>query len=218
MNKLIIFDFDGIIVDTEYQTFLFYKKLLVPYNILLNETDFQLKIGRKSIDFFKDVLKERYSDKFAHDLIQQKRSAFLANITTYVKPIPEGIALVKECAEAGLCLVIGSQNEPELINKALDTYHLRPYFHSILSMQEIRFKKPNPEFIILAMKKTGVPVNETIVIDDAPYGIEAGKKIGCKTIGLAATTPPKLLTGADYVVTSLSELGADFLKNFHLSN
>ena len=70
MNKLIIFDFDGVLVYTEKSTFDFYRKLLPKYGIYLKASDFKYKIGRKSVDFFRDVLGDKFDEKLVEKMFE----------------------------------------------------------------------------------------------------------------------------------------------------
>lgn len=214
MNQLVIFDFDGVLVDTEYTTFEYYKEKLPSYGIELKESDFVYKMGRKSIDFFRDVLGNKFDAELVDKLIKQKRQAFLADVKRYLKPVPGGFELLKKCRDEGLKLVLGSQNERELIEIAVDEYNIRQYFSAILSIQDISNKKPDPELFLLALKKAGVPAGEAVVIEDSPDGIKAANNAGIKVIGITSSFEKEKLAGADKIAESMRELTPDYLKNF----
>lgn len=211
-NQLIIFDFDGVLVDTEYATFDFYREALKPHGIFLQESDFKLKKGRKSMDFFRDALKEKFNEAFAKDLTKMKRDKFLTDIKAYVKPIPGGFELVKQCKDAGLTLVIGSQNERELLEAAVDTYGIRQYFNTILSLQDVKNKKPDPELFLLAMQRTNIPSELAIVIEDSAHGITAGNAAGCKTIAVLSNSTKEEMTHATLIVEKIQDLTPEQLK------
>src|SRR5258708_3844472 len=111
MNKLIIFDFDGVLVKTERTTFNFYKKLLPKYGFVLKETDFKYKAGRKSIDFFKDVLGDKFDQRLVDLFIEKKRKAFLKDVKRYLEPLPGVFKLLDNIEKKGIKMAIGSQNE-----------------------------------------------------------------------------------------------------------
>lgn len=204
-NPLIIFDLDGVIVDTEYNTFLFYKEILPRYGITLQESDFQYKVGRKSIDFFKDVLKDKFNATLVQSLISQKRSAFLSDIRKHIRPIPQTIALIKELHYLNFPLALGSQNERELIEKVLDEFELRGYFSLIKSLQDITNKKPDPEIFLSIAKALGVAPEHSVVIEDSIDGVQAAKAGGFKVIAIASLYHPQELP-ADLNVKSAKEI------------
>lgn len=215
-NQLIIFDFDGVIVDTEYTTFKFYQNLLPKYGIHLKESDFKYKIARKSIDFFKDVLpQDKFDQTFIQELITLKRQAFLNNIKKYLKPIPHAKQLLEACRKDHLKLAIGSQNERELLEKAVDVFDIRHYFELIISLQDIKNKKPDPEIFLLISQKLNVSPVKTVVIEDGKEGIQAAKAGGFKTIGYTNSfTKAELAQDhPNLIVESLEQLTSQVLRS-----
>lgn len=213
-NKLIIFDFDGVLVNTEYTTFNFYKHLLPEYNIYLKEEDFKYKIGRKSVDFFKDVLGEKFNQKLVDELITIKRDAFIKDIKKYLIPLEGVFELLQQCDKTGLLMAVGSQNEEPLIQKAMDVFDMRKYFKVITSLQDIENKKPNPEVFLLVTNTLGIAPVDSVVIEDAPVGIQAAKKGGFKSIAITTSFARPDLADADLTIDSLTETNSDLLENF----
>lgn len=213
-NQLIIFDFDGVLVNTEYTTFNFYKELLPQYNIQLKEEDFKYKIGRKSIDFFKDVLKDKFNKRLVDELIGLKRNAFISDVKKYLKPLEGAFELLNDLKQENITMAIGSQNEKPLIQKALDEFNIRKYFKITTSLQDIKNKKPHPEVFYLVANKIGIDPSKTVVIEDAPVGIEAARVGGFKSIGITTSFSKDDLKSANFVIDSLTELTPEFLQNF----
>ena len=214
-NQLVIFDFDGVIVDTEYTTFCFYRDILPQWGIHLKESDFKYKIARKSIDFFKDVLpKDKFDEAFVQQLITLKRQAFLNNIKQYLKPIPYAQELLEACRQDHLRLAIGSQNERELLEKAVDVFDISHYFELIISLQDLKNKKPDPEIFLLISQKLNVPPSQTVVIEDGKEGIQAAKTGGFKAIGYTNSFTREELAQdhPDLIVESLKQLTPQLLR------
>ncbi|EFK97277.1 Haloacid dehalogenase [sediment metagenome] len=213
MNTLIIFDFDGVIVNTERTTFEFYKEILPAYGIQLTEVDFRYKAGRKSVDFFRDVLGEKFDMGLVTTLIEKKRETFLADIPKFLKPLPGIFDLLEESKRSGLKLAIGSQNEKLLIQKAVDVFKIRHYFDFMTSLQDIQKKKPDPEVFLLVSSTMGIPPHESIVIEDSPSGIEAAGRGGFASVGITTSFSRKDLGHATKVIDTLTELTPDILIN-----
>lgn len=216
MNQLIIFDFDGVIVDTEYTTFCFYRDILSQWGIHLKESDFKYKIARKSIDFFKDVLpQDKFDEKFIQELITLKRQAFLNNIKKYLKSIPYARELLEACRKDHLRMAIGSQNERELLESAVDIFNIRHYFELIISLQDLKNKKPDPEIFLLISKKLKVPPSQAVVIEDGKEGIQAAKTGGFKAIGYTNSFTQAQLAQdhPDLIVESLKQLTPQILRS-----
>lgn len=213
INQLVIFDFDGVLVNTEYTTFTFYRELLRTYDIYLTEDDFQYKIGRKSIDFFKDVLKEKFDKSLVEKFITIKRHAFIKNVKKYLQPLPGAFKLLERLYEEKIYMTIGSQNEKELLEKSVDIFNIRKYFKKIVSLQDLTYKKPNPEIFFLITRSLNISVSNAVVIEDTPIGIEAAKKAGCKCVGITTSFSEKDLRAADFVIHAMTELNPLFLRH-----
>lgn len=215
-NQLVIFDFDGVIVDTEYTTFKFYQRILPKWGIHLKESDFKYKIARKSIDFFRDVLpSNKFDETFVKKIVTLKRRAFLKNTKKYLKIIPYFLELIDACKKDSLHLAIGSQNERELIEKAVDIFNIRHYFELIVSLQDIKNKKPDPEIFLLICQKLHIPSPQTVVIEDGKEGIQAAKTGGFKTIGYTNSFTREELAQdhPDLIVDSLKDLSPQILRS-----
>lgn len=212
-NKLLIFDFDGVLVNTELTTFKFYQELLPKYNIYLKDEDLKYKIGRKSIDFFRDVLKDSFNDKLVDELITNKREAFLKDIKKYLTPLPHVFELLEALQNADFAMAIGSQNERPLIDKSLDTFGFGKYFQFTTSLQDISHKKPDPEVFLLVTNTLGFSPMESVIIEDSPHGIEAARVIDAQSVGITTSFTRKQLKAANLVIDSLSELTPEILRS-----
>ncbi len=209
MKKAIIFDMDGVLLETEPQTFKFYQKYLQEnFKILLKDEDFKKKIGRKSIDFFNDILSDEDIKKIKIiDLVELKRKEFHNSLGSFVSAIPFGKELLKELKEKGYLLALASQNEKIMIEKSLEWLGIKDYFQIILSLQDIKNKKPDPEIYLLAMERLGVKPEESIIIEDSESGILAAKKSGAYVVALQHPySPQEHIKKADVVVRHLSEI------------
>lgn len=204
--RAIIFDFDGVLVNTEYTTFCFYKEILPSYGFYLKEKDFKYKIGRKSIDFFKDVMKDKFNSQLADKLIDMKRKAFHKNVKRYLKPVPGGFEFLKKTKEKGFMTALASQNEKILIEKAVDAFSIRKYFNTILSIQDISHKKPHPELYIKAADRLGISPSEGIVFEDTIEGIMAAKRGNFKVVCITTSFSRKDLCKADLVIDSFADI------------
>lgn len=200
---------DGVLLETEPQTFKFYQKYLQEnFKILLKDEDFKKKIGRKSIDFFNDILSDEDIKKIKIiDLVELKRKEFHNSLGSFVSAIPFGKELLKELKEKGYLLALASQNEKIMIEKSLEWLGIKDYFQIILSLQDIKNKKPDPEIYLLAMERLGVKPEESIIIEDSESGILAAKKSGAYVVALQHPySPQEHIKKADVVVRHLSEI------------
>lgn len=208
MIKGILFDLDGVLIETEQETFNFYKEELLKYNIELKDSDFKYKAGRKSVDFWNDVLSEgQLAEIDVKLLTQKKRDAFNANPDKYLKKTEGVRELLEELKNANYKIALTSQNEAKMINTVVDWLNIREYFDVILSIDDIERLKPEPEIYEKAMGALDLKAEESIVIEDSADGVKAAKAAGCKCIGIKHFyTPEGDLDMADLVVEGIGQV------------
>ena len=217
MKEGIIFDFDGVLVHTERSTFEFYKELLPKYGFFLKDEDFKYKAGRKSVDFFRDVLGEKFDADFVSDITNQKRRAFSDDVRRYVTLIDGARETLAFCKDLGLRIGLGSQNERFFIDKVLEEFELTVFFDTTVSLQDVANKKPNPEIFLKAAKALNVSPKNSIVVEDAPEGLEAAKIGGFYAVGITTSHPKEVLHDADVILASVQELQNDEYRDMFLS-
>lgn len=210
--KGVIFDFDGVLVLTEKSTFKFYQKLLPKYGFNLKDEDFNLKAGRKSLDFFKDVMRDKFDESIVNEWVNIKRKAFISNPRKYVELAAGAENLLKNLLKSNYRLAIGSQNEKEMIEATLDEFKISKYFKSVFSLQDIKKKKPDPEVFLLASKSLNLQPKECLIIEDSPHGIEGAKSGGFKSLALTTSFDKTNFSKADYVFSNLLQISIEFIK------
>jgi beta-phosphoglucomutase len=101
---------------------------------------------------------------------------------------------------------VASSAPPENIETLVEVLDLSAVFEAYASGEEVPHGKPAPDVFLHAAAKLGVPPSRCIVVEDAPAGVEAGRRGGMRTIGIASLHPE---LQADIVVRSLEELADD---------
>ncbi len=175
--KAALIDFDGVIVDTDKSTIDFYNKLLLEKGLEpLDYSVLEKKIGKKSIDFLKEVLGDKLSEDELWEMIYRKRETFVREFDKYVEPIEDGIEMVKKFKKIGVKNVITSGNSREMIEKALKVLRIEDYFDEVLAWEDVVKKKPDPEIYFKACEKLGAKQKECIIVEDSPTGLEGALK------------------------------------------
>lgn len=208
MIKAIIFDLDGVLVKTELQTFKFYQEQLKRIGITLKDEDFKFKAGRKSKDFFNDVLSsEQKKIVSPEELTTLKRILFRQDPDQFLEKVEGLDDLLDRIKQTELQMAVASQNEPEMINAVINWLGIKNYFPLILSIKDIKKLKPNPEIYNLAVSKLGLKTNECVVVEDSEDGVNAARNANIKCVGIRHPyTPLKALVKADLIVDSLNEI------------
>jgi HAD superfamily hydrolase (TIGR01509 family) len=195
----IIFDMDGVIVDSEP---LHQKAFETLFEELGRKHDhgivFHEYYGRSDKVLLKDFIEKHKVPFELEDLTQRKLKYFLHYLRERRPVFKDLYSLVPELARQ-YNLAIASSNFRSVIDVVMEITGLRPHFNVIVGYEDIRFTKPDPEIYFTAAKRLGVRPSQCCVIEDAALGVQAAKMAGMTCIGLTSSLPPEKLQQADFV-------------------
>ncbi len=188
-NKIcVLFDMDGVMIDTEPQYDIFWKHTGDRYNVGI--PNFEKVIKGTTLP---NILK-KYFSHLTHEEIHtlcDNLDKFEVNMN--FEEIPGSIKFVHELKAKGIKIgLVTSSTDTKLVavNK---TQHFDKLFDTIVSASRVTEGKPNPKCFLLAAEDLGIDPKECIVFEDSFAGIEAGKAAGMKVIGLSTTNKAELL-------------------------
>ncbi len=209
--RAIIFDFDGVIADTEPYHLRAFQQVLAREGIVLTETDYySTYLGMDDRECFRSVLVRhgrRGGARKLSALIRAKSRLFTASVRGDLTFTPGAIAFVKK-ASRSYPLAIASGALHREILMILDTGGIANAFPVIISAEDIRKGKPDPEGFISALRginahlrsqgrpEDPVAPGECLVIEDSPFGIEAARRAGMPCLALATSYDEEELGGA----------------------
>jgi HAD superfamily hydrolase (TIGR01509 family) len=178
--ELIIFDCDGVLVDSELLSCRCLSEVLAEFDIALSQQQaLELFLGRstKAIEQHYRGLGQIVPDSFLPRLKSQVLSTFAACL----QPIP-GIAGVMSDLSVPFC--VASSSDLDRVALSLDVTGLRAHFgERIYTAQMVRHGKPAPDLFLLAAEKMGARPARTLVIEDSVSGVAAGKAAGMTVWG-----------------------------------
>jgi beta-phosphoglucomutase len=195
MIKAFIFDMDGVIFDTEHKRFKDLKKILKRHGRVLDDSRFTEILGRKSETFVKEVFPGCSKEQCA-EIAQERRELQYHGIKMgrLIKGTPE---LLRYLKLEGYKVGLATGSKKFIVEKLLDMYLMRKYFDVLITGEDYRSSKPDPECYRVATRKLGVAPKEAVVVEDAVSGIKAAKKVGCKVFGLKTYFTGKEMDIAD---------------------
>jgi len=221
MLEAVIFDFDGVITDSEILHFRAFNKVLAQHGLELSKKEYYGQyLGLSDSDSFGTLIDEgRLGIEKAQvkALIQQKTHVFEQLARTDGKII-EGVReflgmLTAACVPIAICSG-ALRTEIELI---LEDAGLRGLFDVIVSAEEVARGKPDPEGFLLTLERlnetvlTPITPGQCIVIEDSHWGLKAAHAAGMHTIGVTNTYEAEQLQAAQCIVARLSDLTMDDL-------
>lgn len=212
----VIFDFDGVIVDTEPIHYAAFQRVLVPLGLQFSWDEYvETYIGFDDRDAFRHAFSSQgieLGQEKLHTLIEQKASFFTEVIRSGVTPYPGALDLISHLHDNKAPLAICSGALRSDINPILSMLGISDYFDVIVTAEDVAASKPDPECYQLTFQrlqsihKYSFTKDTTVVIEDTPAGIAAAKAAGLKVCAVTNSYPAARLDQATFVTESLSLL------------
>lgn len=189
--KLVIFDHDGLMVNSEEVVFTAIRDIFKEYNQNYTWEYFSQHIGMSVVEslqiFYKDFpIPITFEDFYA---LRNER------VTKYIEKhlqIMDGlIPLLNYIDKLRIPMAIATSGKKDYITKNLDKFGITKYFSTIVTIDEVKRGKPHPDLILKALEKAKVKAEDAIMLEDAPHGIEAS--YNAKVFSIAIPTK-----GMDY--------------------
>ncbi|MHC4158025.1 MAG: HAD family hydrolase [Planctomycetota bacterium] len=222
MLRAVIFDFDGVITDSEILHLRAFNQVLAGHGIEITTKDYYKDyLGLTDFDCFELLIGEgrrKISAEEIENLVEHKNQIFeklaksegriIEGVRDFLQMLKQNNVPMAICS--GALLV-----EIELI---LEEARLRSFFDVIVSAECVAKGKPNPEGFLLALQKMNkkrqspVLANQCIVIEDSHWGLEAAKAAGMHTIAITNSYDAEQLAMAEKIITRLGELNMGDLQ------
>ena len=179
-----LFDFDGVVVDTEPQYSLFWDEKGEKYHPEIPEFGHHIK-GQ--------TLTQIYSQYFLHpEGLQSEITRELLDFETRMsfEFIPGVADFMKELRRKGVKIaIVTSSNDQKMANAHRALPELKSMVDAIITADKVTHSKPHPECFLLGAETLQMPIDRCIVFEDSFHGLESGNRAGMKVIGLATTNP-----------------------------
>lgn len=220
MLKAVIFDMDGVLIDSEYTYFESKSQILKEAGVVVEESYHYQYMGTTR-EFMWQGMKDEFNLPLSLESYIKKmddlRQAMLEKDGT--RPIPHVQDFVKRLAAAGLTLAVASSSSLAEIQQSLDDLELTEYFSACVSTEEVKHSKPAPDVYLEALRRIGFSPAEALGIEDTTNGSKSVKNAEMFCIGFANPSfPPQDLTAADVVVSSFESLTAEDLVQLKVKN
>ena len=183
--RAVIFDMDGVIVDSEFvynQYLLAFAKTKNPA-VTMEQINPMVGLSRK--DSW-SVMAKAVSNGQTWEELRDEFSALDVYSGVNYREIfrQEAMTAAVELKKRGYLVALASSTGPELIARIIEETGMRPFFDLVVSGKQFKQSKPNPEIYHYTAKTLGVPEEECFVIDDSTVGIEAAKRAGMTVAAL----------------------------------
>ncbi|MBN1937329.1 MAG: HAD family hydrolase [Anaerolineae bacterium] len=219
MIRALIFDFDGLIVDTESADYQTWRALYDAHGVHLDMARWNSGIG--SYDTFDpyDYLAEQLGQPVDREVIRAEHRALLDALMIDAVPLPGVLDWIAGAQRSGLRLGIASSSSHRWVEGFLAQLGLREPFQVICCNDDVERTKPDPALYRLALERLGVPPGHAVALEDSPNGVRAAKAAGLYCIAVPNPMTRGLdFDGHDLRLDSLADLSLDrFLDGLHVS-
>lgn len=215
MLKAIIFDMDGVIIDSEPQHARAALQVL-EQNGVQTDLEYCTSFIGSSTRHMAEVTVEKFNMQIStEELLQQINEAksALAAKEGYL-PIPGIKPLLEHLHRQGILLAIASSSSHREIENVVKALGIGKYFYKLISSSQISNPKPAPDIFLNALEKLGISPKEALVIEDSQKGVEAADAAGIPVVGyLNPHSGNQALDKAFVVISSFEGLDVRFFKN-----
>ncbi len=204
--KGIIFDLDGVLVDTAKYHFLAWKKLADELHIPFSEKENELFKGvsrMRCMEILAEMGNLKLSRKEQIEMTDRKNNWYIEYISQMDESeiLPGALEFLQEIKMAGIKTSLGSASKNAVT--ILEKTGLAQYLDAIVDGNSVSRAKPDPEVFIKGAEKLELAAEECVVFEDAKAGVEAALKAGMKAVGIGS---PEILGGAHMVFPSMKDL------------
>lgn len=215
--KAILFDFDGVIVDSEPLHFESFCEVLRPYGIKLDRGYYNGHyLGYNDWEVLEKVRHAGNQENLTADelpkIVSRKTRWMQDAFKTRPPVLPGVLELMGRAIKENIKLAVFSGALREEVHLTLKTLGIFEIFGSVLAAEDVERGKPDPMGYLLSAERLGVSHDECVVIEDSPIGLSAAKSAGMKTCALTTTYESSVLSAADMVVPNLSHVTLNDLR------
>jgi HAD superfamily hydrolase (TIGR01509 family) len=194
---LIIFDNDGVLVDSEPLANRHLAELLGEYGLEVSWHDCVERYLGNTLTRVRSLVEAELDRAIPADFEDRYRSTVYPMLAEQVEAVPGVAAVLDALDEAGIATCVASSGLHERIQVTLGRAGLIDRFGDrLFSAEDVGVGKPAPDLFLHAAATVGVAPERCAVVEDAPAGIEAAAAAGMTSFGYTGLTPPRYLTGA----------------------
>jgi len=216
MLEAVVFDFDGVIADSEPLHFQSFRDVLVEEGLTIDEAEYYRRyLGLSDAAAFREMAREhgrQWNERESVELMRRKAARFETLERDAALIFPAADRLVREAAARVPVAVASGARRVEIL-RILDRADLTRCFTAVIAAEDAAAGKPSPEPYLRALERLSASAARTIApersvaIEDSRRGLESARAAGMKTVGVATSRVEGTLDGAaDLLVASLAAL------------
>lgn len=209
MIKIVFFDMDGTLIDTEKYFRRFWPKAAAAFGYEMSDGQ-ALSMRSLGRPFAPAQLKEWFGPETDYQAIRAKRTEMMEAQLRIdgLQRKPGAVEILEELKQRGISAVVVTASPIERTERYLTEVGILQYFDRIISATQVAEGKPSPDVYLLASKEVGFPTEECLAVEDSPNGVMSAYRAGCKVVMVPDQTPAdEMLPYLDGVAETLADLG-----------
>jgi beta-phosphoglucomutase family hydrolase len=207
MIRAVIFDLDGVIVNSEDAHIESEKQTFLKFGVTISVNELHKYAGATAEAMFTDLIRKYHLKTTFQEMVRIKEQSFFRLLDEDAEPTPGVISLIQRLKRAGTRLAIASSSNRKWIEYILKKLQITSLFDCYVGAEDIVHSKPDPEIYLKAARSLGMRPDECVVIEDAERGVQAAKRAGMKTIGYRnPRSGNQDLSEADIIIDDFSTL------------
>jgi beta-phosphoglucomutase len=215
MKKGVIFDMDGVLVDSGPAHIASWRVLAGKHGVEMSDEQFAACFGQTSRDIIRQLWGRHVSEDEILRFDDEKEAAYREIIAGNVPLTAGAREMLTGLQQDGCVLAVATSGPRENVELVLREAGLAPFFAAVVTGFDIKKGKPAPDCFLLAAKRAGLSPADCVVVEDAPVGIQAALAAHMKPIGFVGTHPAERLAkaGAALTLERLSEITPVVVKD-----
>lgn len=220
MIKAIIFDNDGVLVDSEPLHHTAEKETMAKYGVDITEKDFMKYVGVSTEKMINDWIQEFNLNVTFDEIANLHQRNLIRQFKAHLQPTPGSLDFLCYLKNQALKLAVASSSSHALVKTGLNKLDIYNLFETVVTAEEVEEAKPHPAIFFEVAQRLGMQPAECLVIEDSYAGVTAAKAAGMLCIGYKNThSGDQNLSEADYIITHFDELkNGKLMEIFRLNN
>jgi HAD superfamily hydrolase (TIGR01509 family) len=201
LYRVLLFDLDGTIAETDSLHLPTWVDALQPYGVEVDEEFYGDRIsGRNTEEIVRELLPD-LTDEQGRSIGDAKEASFRERVSE-LEPMPGLVDFIERGRKRGMWIALVTNAPEENVETILLALKLRDFFDVVVLADEVEAVKPDPAPYRAALEKTGAPAGEALAFEDSVSGISSSVAAGIPTVGIASSQEPKRLLGAGAFMTA----------------
>lgn len=209
----VILDVDGVLVDSYQAHFETWRATARRHGYDCTEPEFTLAFGRTAREVIRESWDSSLSDEWIHKFEDEKETLYREVIAENFPAIDGAADLIQALALQSISMAIGSSGPPLNVQAVIRALNAEAAIKTVITGVDVKVGKPNPDVFLQGAAGMRLPPQRCVVLEDAVPGLQAARAAGMKCVGVVSRGRTREeLADADHLVTDLTELTPDLLK------